>query len=100
MIYDKKAKLLEEKGLWRRAANRWGEVLMLAESDKAREYIAERRSSCIRKASVPLPPQKEGICAIRDAATKTLKNMGIDSRKTDPLRLSFRDGAMRKKSLP
>ncbi|MDI5434987.1 PerC family transcriptional regulator, partial [Salmonella enterica subsp. enterica serovar Kentucky] len=50
MIRDRKAEELESKGLYRRAAARWAEVMMLADGDKEREHAANRRSECIRKA--------------------------------------------------
>ena len=51
MIKDRKAEELESKGLYRRAAARWAEVMMLADGDKEREHAANRRSECIRKRS-------------------------------------------------
>ncbi|HFU4988853.1 TPA: PerC family transcriptional regulator, partial [Escherichia coli] len=36
MIHDSKAEALEARGLYRRAAERWAEVIMLANDDKAR----------------------------------------------------------------
>ncbi|MFP1451806.1 PerC family transcriptional regulator [Escherichia coli] len=44
-----KRKNWEAKGLWRRAANRWGELLKQAASDEARQYVTERRTACIRQ---------------------------------------------------
>lgn len=35
---------------------------------------------------MPREPQRDQICAIRTAATKTLAGMGIDLKKEDPLR--------------
>nr|WP_202391396.1 PerC family transcriptional regulator [Escherichia coli] len=53
MIHDEKAEKLESRGLYRRAAARWGEVMMLVEEDKEREEIAKRRAECIHKAARP-----------------------------------------------
>ena len=53
MIRDRKAEELESKGLYRRTAARWAEVMMLADGDKEREHAANRRSECIRKAARP-----------------------------------------------
>ncbi|EER6664603.1 PerC family transcriptional regulator, partial [Escherichia coli] len=36
MVHDEKAEKLERKGLWRRAAERWGELLTQAKDDKER----------------------------------------------------------------
>ncbi|PJI60765.1 PerC family transcriptional regulator [Escherichia coli] len=86
MVHDDKAEELEAKGLWRRAASRWGELLKQSASDEARQYVTERRTACIRRATMPREPQRDQICAIRTAATKTLAGMGIDLKKEDPLR--------------
>lgn len=56
MIHDSKAEALEARGLYRRAAARWAEVIMLANDDKAREQAAKRRAECIHKAA--RPPEK------------------------------------------
>lgn len=53
MIRDRKSEELESKGLYRRAAARWAEVMMLADGDKEREHAANRRSECIHKAARP-----------------------------------------------
>ncbi|END1914096.1 PerC family transcriptional regulator, partial [Escherichia coli] len=49
MIADSVAQKLEERGLWRRAATRWGDVLLHAETDREREEAARRRAICIIK---------------------------------------------------
>lgn len=86
MIHDEKAGELERKGLWRRAAERWGELLTQAKDDKERVCIAQRRTRCIEKSTRPRKIQRISVCDIRDAATRTLKDMGIDQSKEDPLR--------------
>ncbi len=53
MIHDSKAEALEARGLFRRAAAWWAEVIMLANDDKAREQAAKRRAECIHKAARP-----------------------------------------------
>ncbi|MFP1527301.1 PerC family transcriptional regulator [Escherichia coli] len=74
-----------KRGLWRRAANRWGELLKQAASDEARQYVTEPRTACIRKATITREPE-DSICAIRTAATKTLRTPGDRPEKEDPLR--------------
>ncbi len=49
MLYDKRAEELEARGLYRRAAARWTEVMLLTENDRGREEAVRRRSECIRK---------------------------------------------------
>ncbi|GCV19793.1 transcriptional regulator PchE [Escherichia coli] len=53
MIHDSKAEALEARGLYRRAAERWAEVIRLVNTDKEREQAAKRRAECIRKAARP-----------------------------------------------
>lgn len=61
MIRDSKAEELEAKGLYRRAAARWAEVMQLVNTDKEREQVAKRRAECIRRAA--RPPVMADICA-------------------------------------
>ena len=49
MVHDDKAEELEAKGLWRRAANRWGELLKQAASDEARQYVTDERHASGRQ---------------------------------------------------
>lgn len=86
MIRDDKAEELENSGLWRRAAERWGELFRQAKSDEERHYITQRRAQCTAKATRPRKAEWGHVCAVREAATRTLKDMGIDLRKEDPLR--------------
>ncbi|EEY3521792.1 TPA: PerC family transcriptional regulator [Escherichia coli] len=86
MIHDDKAEALENSGLWRRAAERWGELFRQAKSDEERHYITQRRAQCTAKATRPRKAEWGHVCAVREAATRTLKDMGIDLRKEDPLR--------------
>ncbi|HFD1506871.1 TPA: PerC family transcriptional regulator, partial [Escherichia coli] len=44
MIRDDKAEALENSGLWRRAAERWGELFRQAKTDEERLYITQRRA--------------------------------------------------------
>ncbi|ELW5409808.1 PerC family transcriptional regulator, partial [Escherichia coli] len=53
MVHDDKAEELEAKGLWRRAAERWGELLKQAKSDEERRYVTQRRAQCSAKATRP-----------------------------------------------
>ncbi|EMQ8410658.1 TPA: PerC family transcriptional regulator [Escherichia coli] len=86
MIHDDKAEALENSGLWRRAAERWGELFRQAKSDEERHYITQRRAQCTAKATRPRKAEWGHVCAVREAATRTLKDMGIDLRKEDSLR--------------
>ncbi|MEK8239024.1 PerC family transcriptional regulator, partial [Escherichia coli] len=43
MVHDRIAEELEAKGFYRRAAARWGEVMLLVETDKERHQVTMRR---------------------------------------------------------
>ncbi|EEZ5175130.1 PerC family transcriptional regulator [Escherichia coli] len=77
MITDSVAQKLEARGLWRRAATRWGEVLINAETDREREEAAKRRAICISKTR-RMPEQLVTFGDVRKAADRTLKEMGIN----------------------
>ncbi|WP_440939721.1 PerC family transcriptional regulator [Escherichia coli] len=77
MIADSVAQKLEERGLWRRAATRWGDVLLNAETDRERKEAAERRARCIRK-SRSMPEQFVTFGDVKKAADRTLAEMGIN----------------------
>lgn len=53
VLRDSKAEELETRGLYRRAAARWAEVMLLVDSDTEREQAAKRRFECIRKVARP-----------------------------------------------
>ena len=48
-IRDKKAKYLEEKGFYRRAADRWAEIMVHLSSDAERKLAAQKCAFCINK---------------------------------------------------
>ncbi|EFE1840660.1 PerC family transcriptional regulator [Escherichia coli] len=77
MITDSVAQKLEARGLWRRAATRWGEVLINAETDREREEAAKRRAICISKTR-RMPEQLVTFGDVKKAADRTLKEMGIN----------------------
>ncbi|EHL6350084.1 TPA: PerC family transcriptional regulator [Escherichia coli] len=79
MIADSVAQKLEERGLWRRAATRWGEVLVNVETDKEREEAARRRAICITKCR-RMPEQFVAFGDVKRAADRTLKEMGINAQ--------------------
>ncbi|EOP0660068.1 PerC family transcriptional regulator [Escherichia coli] len=76
MIHDSKAEELEAKGLYRRAAARWAEVIMLANDDKAREQAAKRRAECIRKAARP-PARQDNFGEMRETISRAHAGMGL-----------------------
>nr|WP_249541386.1 PerC family transcriptional regulator [Escherichia coli] len=56
MVNDSKAEDLEAKGLYRRAAARWMEVMLLCTEDDDLEWIKRRRETCLE--NVKRPPVK------------------------------------------
>ncbi|HAY0336623.1 PerC family transcriptional regulator [Escherichia coli] len=81
MIHDSKAEELEAKGLYRRAAARWADVMWLVSTDKEREKVAKRRAECIRKAARP-PVIPDNFGGLREAANRTQADMGIEIAKS------------------
>lgn len=67
MVNDRKAEELEAKGLYRRAATRWQEVMMICAEDDDREWVKQRRDTwrelLIRK--IAEMPVIAGLGAIR-----------------------------------
>ncbi|EIZ3842473.1 PerC family transcriptional regulator [Escherichia coli] len=77
MIKDSKAEELEAKGLYRRAAARWADVMWLVSTDKEREQVAKRRAECIRKAARP-PVMADNFGALKEAVNRTHAVMGME----------------------
>lgn len=48
MVNDSKAEALEAKGLYRRAATRWMEVMNHCAEDEARDWVRRRMDECLR----------------------------------------------------
>ncbi|NUH56261.1 PerC family transcriptional regulator [Citrobacter portucalensis] len=74
MIRDSKAEALEARGLYRRAAARWADVMQLVNTDKEREQVAKRRAECIRKAARP-PVMTDNFGALKEAVNRTHAGM-------------------------
>ena len=91
MIHDSKAEDLEAKGLYRRAAARWAEVMQQVNTDKEREQAVKRRAECIHKATRS-PVMLDNFGGLREAANRTQADMGIESRKICLAELPDRQG--------
>ncbi|HBH4973332.1 TPA: PerC family transcriptional regulator [Escherichia coli] len=76
MIHDSKAEELEAKGLYRRAAARWADVMWLVSTDKEREQVAKRRAECIRKAARP-PARQDNFGEMRETISRAHAGMGL-----------------------
>lgn len=81
MIHDSKAEDLEAKGLYRRAAARWAEVMQQVNTDKEREQAVKRRTKCIHKAARS-PVMLDNFGSLREAAHRTQADMGIEIAKS------------------
>ncbi|EHP1064081.1 PerC family transcriptional regulator [Escherichia coli] len=77
MIRDSKAEELETKGLYRRDAARWAEVMQLVNTDKEREQVAKRRAECIRKAARP-PVMADNFGVLKEAVNRAHVVMGME----------------------
>ncbi|EHC5799865.1 PerC family transcriptional regulator [Escherichia coli] len=77
MIHDSIAEEVESKGLYRRAAARWADVMWLVSTDKERDQVAKRRAECIRRATRP-PVTADDFGALKLSIDRAEKQMGID----------------------
>ncbi|MGQ8558056.1 PerC family transcriptional regulator [Enterobacter hormaechei] len=86
MVHDTKAEELEAKGLYRRAAARWAEVMALCTEDDDREWIAKKRAECL--SFIKRPPVKvEEFGDLHKAARETQQRMGISKPDGEAFRL-------------
>ena len=86
MIKDSIAESLEARGLYRRAASRWVDVMQTCVDDNDREWIRMHRNKCLKKAKLP-PARKEEFADIHKAARETQYRMGIAKPNGEVFRL-------------
>ncbi|WP_313382512.1 PerC family transcriptional regulator [Pantoea sp.] len=86
MVRDAKAEELESKGLYRRAAARWQEVIPLTESDAGRVWLIRRVSECLSKVD-KRQTKHISFTDITRAARETQKRMGIDQPEGQAFRM-------------
>ena len=77
---------LEQKGLWRRAATRWLEVMDTSEMDTERDRARKRRNHCLAQLKRPVP-EKCDSAGVNRAANATLARMGLDKPDGTAFRL-------------
>ena len=87
MVNDSKAEALEAKGLYRRAATRWQEVMMLCAEDDDREWVKQRRETCLENVKRP-PVKAEDFGDLHKAVTETQHRMGIAQPNGNAFRLN------------
>lgn len=87
MIKDSKAEELEAKGLYRRAAARWMEVMLLCTEDDDREWVNSRRETCLENVKRP-HVKAENFGDLHKAVTETQHRMGIAQPNGNAFRLN------------
>lgn len=80
-INDTLAEKLEQAGLWRRAAARWLDVMLMCETDTLRDQVRRRRNACLSRLSSPVLDKKLDIHGINRAASLTQDRMGLSRPK-------------------
>ncbi len=86
MIRDKKAEELEAKGLFRRAAARWLDVMAACTEDADREQAKRNRETCLENVKRP-PVKAESFGDLHKAVTETQHRMGIAQNNGEAFRL-------------
>ena len=74
-------------GLYRRAAARWMEVMLLCTEDDDREWIKRRRETCLENVKRP-PVKVEEFGDLPKAVTETQHRMGIAQPNGNAFRLN------------
>lgn len=96
MVKDEKAEYLENAGLFRRAADRWLDILP-EHNTKCQEWIIQRRNVCLSKARRVRKVNKDNFVDVSRAASALQKKMGLDRPDGTAFRLS---GVKKKKKSP
>ncbi|APW13302.1 PerC family transcriptional regulator [Salmonella enterica] len=86
MVKDEKAEELEAKGLYRRAAARWVEVMAQSNSEGDRDWIATHRKECLEKIRRP-PARADDYGDLHKAVNDTQRRMGIARPNGEAFRL-------------
>lgn len=89
MVNDSKAEALEAKGLYRRAATRWMEVMNHCAEDEARDWVRQRRDDCLQKVRRP-PAKPDDYGGLQASATRTQDRMGIGRPNGEVFRMKVR----------
>ncbi|HII3073359.1 MULTISPECIES: PerC family transcriptional regulator [Enterobacteriaceae] len=88
-VRDSKAEELEAKGLYRRAAARWMDVMQMCADDDDREWIKRHRETCLEKVKRPTV-KVDDYGDLHKAATDTQHRMGIAQPNGSAFRLTGR----------
>ncbi|EMB4684638.1 PerC family transcriptional regulator [Klebsiella pneumoniae] len=82
---DSKAESLEAKGLYRRAASRWAEVMTLCTDEEEREYARRRRQKCLKLVKRPAVAV-DNFGDVRKAVKDTHDRMGLSTAPGEAIR--------------
>nr|WP_272899407.1 PerC family transcriptional regulator [Escherichia coli] len=73
--------------LYRRAATRWQEVMMICAEDDDREWVKQRRETCLENVKRP-PVKTDDYGDLHKAVTETQHRMGIAQPNGNAFRLN------------
>lgn len=80
------AESLESRGLYRRAANRWSEVMNQTYNEKEREQYRRRMNKCLGMIKKP-PIKYESLNDVKKSIAAAQERMGLVKPKSQPLRI-------------
>ncbi|WP_142630896.1 PerC family transcriptional regulator [Raoultella planticola] len=86
MVSDSKAEELEVKGLYRRAATRWMEVMNHCAEGETCDWGRQRMDECLHKVRRP-PARAEDFGGLHKAAKETQHRMGIAQPNGEAFRI-------------
>lgn len=99
-VRDITAERLEAAKLWRRAASRWLEVMLIASlNDEQREWLRQRRKFCTIQAAYSVRLERFEVAEITRAATATQIRMGISKPRGEAFRLVEKPTFKRQKTI-
>ena len=78
------AESLESRGLYRRAANRWREVMNQTYNEKEREQYRRRMNKCLDMIKRP-PIKYESLNDVKKSINAARERMGLAQPKNQPL---------------
>ncbi len=76
MIRDKRAEELESRGLYRRAAARWADIMAKCAGDEEWKQAKRRHEACLRRSKRP-EVKPDIFCDLHKAVRETQHRMGI-----------------------
>ncbi|MET5365911.1 PerC family transcriptional regulator [Klebsiella oxytoca] len=74
---DSKAEELEARGLYRRAAQRWLEVMLMSHDRNDQDKARQKHNECVRKSKRP-PHRLDNLSGLSEAAQQMQIRMGLN----------------------